>query len=395
MGAFELSYIHQRAAEVGVTNLKESVVNDIWTLKREREGVGMLSPFEQVAINNTVTAIGYEHRGDLTNSWSMSVEQASEEIIARRYALENAGYEAAKALFFDMPAHSTVLLFSPPPDDPYGRFKEKGYGGHSMAYFYHILPGEDDSSRTIKSLTFMHGLSIEEQAQILNNLHGEKVVEPTESSVLLNPVGVSVLTEDTASFKFLWSEIEKMYDTKFRDFILPPLKLAEEMLLNGRELQKSQNQVLSLMIDELAQEIAGGKSEHEIRIRWNIMLNLADSGRLSQDFSTDEKETTSLEPLSFYQAQAIFMHYQHLNYEPEQIATACGLSGSLSTSSSLSSTIFGTNEFTVNKEPTSTQENPDELYKWVCKKCGHSHDIDVPKGKYKATCDGCGVSGRC
>lgn len=390
MSAFNFEHIHQRVAEPGVTNLLTSVADEIWTLTSERMGPGMLSPFVQQATSNTVTATGYEHRGDLSKSYSLSLEQAPEAIIAIRYALEIAGYEKAKQLFFNLPPYSTVLLFSPPPEDTGGRFRELGYASHSMAYFYHILPGENENTRTIKSLTCMHRLSMEEQAQILNNLYGEDVVKPTERSVLLNPMGISVLTEDTASFKLLWSEIEKVYNAKHRDFILPPLKLAEEMLLNGRELQKSRDKVLALMIDELAQEIAMGKSEHEIRTRWNIMLNLADSRRLSQDFSTNKKETTSLEPLSIYQAQAIFMHYQHLDYEPKQIATACGLSGSSSTGPNLRDTLFGTKEYTVQSSQLSSKENSKNTLHCTCPTCKNIVDAKINNGKIH--CPECGAS---
>jgi hypothetical protein len=36
-----------------------------------------------------------------------------------------------------------------------------------------------------------------------------------------------------------------------------------------------------------------------------------------------------------------------------------------------------------------------ELYTWVCDKCGHVNDINVPLGIFKERCDGCGVSGKC
>lgn len=34
-------------------------------------------------------------------------------------------------------------------------------------------------------------------------------------------------------------------------------------------------------------------------------------------------------------------------------------------------------------------------YVWVCESCGHVNEIDVPNGKLKDCCDGCGMSGRC
>jgi len=384
MSAFNIEHIHHRRAERGVTNLVESVTDEIWTLTHERKGPGMLSSFEQQMANDAVTATGHEHRGDLSKSWALSVEQAPEPVIAKRYALENAGYEEAKKLFFDLPTHSTVLLFSPAPKDPNGRLKELGYAGHSMAYFYHILPGENERTRTIKSLTYMHGLSNKEQADILNMLHGEDVVQPTERSILLNPVGISTLTDDTASFQYIWSEMENEYSTKHRDFVLPPAKLAAEILLNGRKLRKSRDKVLALMIDELAAEIAMGKSEQEIRTRWNIMLNLADSGRLNKDFSTDtiNADAHSSKQLSTYQTQAIFMQYQHLNYEPQQISTACGLSGGIGSSQGIGNSIFTTNQYSV--ENSQTQGSSEQDMKCVkCPECGQTVDAIVTTSSVK------------
>src|SRR5205823_6068535 len=143
---------------------------------------------------------------------------------------------------YRLPDYSTVMFTSPPPDDDVidamtkkgdemnGYEKEK-----SMMYFYHILPGEHPKTKNVKALTVVHGFTKEDQAALLNMLMGASLVKPTTESIMLSPISNQHLGNGpgTRTFKQLWTEIEKFYNKKQRDFFLPSFEEAEEFLLDG------------------------------------------------------------------------------------------------------------------------------------------------------------------
>src|SRR3989344_1205920 len=224
----------RRLAEEGLSyDAKVASLKDqYWSLLAERTGT--LNNFTLDVSNDDrkVTAIGFEHRGDLDSTYEKSVREAESEVIAKRYDLENRGYEAVKKKFFELPLYSTVVLFSPPPSHD---MQKKGYGGDTSICFYHILPGETKDKRIIKSLALLNKFDEEDSASILNNLGDEKVL-PTEESILLSPIGIKSKDSNTGSLKTIWNSIEDQYQRKNYNFLLPPYELVENFLLHGDKL---------------------------------------------------------------------------------------------------------------------------------------------------------------
>lgn len=325
MAAFNLEHEQKRLVEID-SNLDRkisSVKKNLWTLLNERtETLGWFGL--EVDSDKKVVAEGYEQRGDLGNSYKLSVDYAPNNEIAKRYKLENDGYEKAKELLINSPLYSTVILASPPSE-----IKIDGYGDQSLMYFYHILPGETEDTRTIKALSWMNKLTREEQAEILNSFKVNKDVEPTAESILNNPVESVVFSNDTESFSVLWNKVEEVYSRKDRDFFCLPFTVMEQYLLNGDKLRERDNPVLTAMINEIAQRIARGDSAEDLETQWDIMLNLADLQLLHKEDSSLAEPFPRGTQLEFDRKGVIFKHYKHLAYEPRQMETPCGHSGGL------------------------------------------------------------------
>jgi len=183
MSAFRLEVERDRVNEAfraGMNQalIEQSVDDQLRSLLAERTQT--VHPFTLAVDGADVTARGFEHRGDLGNTYARSIKEAADVQRAGRFELENRGYEKAKEKFFDLPLYSTVVLMSPPPE-----VVIEGYPGYNLMYFYHILPGETDGKRTIKSLSFINKFEKQEQVEILRRIDPEVEVEATESSILL------------------------------------------------------------------------------------------------------------------------------------------------------------------------------------------------------------------
>src|SRR3989344_2723640 len=118
MPAFNLEHEQRRLAEQGISPGAKvvSVKDNLRTLVFERTHTP--SFFALTAKADEVTSVGYEHRGDLNNSFVRSEEEAPAQRIEARYALETQGYNKAREKFFTLPLYSTIMLISPPPDEP-------------------------------------------------------------------------------------------------------------------------------------------------------------------------------------------------------------------------------------------------------------------------------------
>lgn len=408
MAAWNHEHERSRLSEAGVTRERglSSTQQQLWSLLAER--TEDLNPFDlevDLALHGQgeVTAEGFSHRGDLSNSYQRSVQAAENETIVRRYQLENQGYEKARELFFDLPLYSTILLLSPPADVPI-----KGYGRQSMACFYYILPGEGENKRIIKSLALTHYFSQEEQAAILNNFLIREKVVPREESILLSPICIYGFgKDDRESLRIIWQEMEGVYSQKPRDFWLPSFEIIEEFLLHGEEIREREHPALSQMISEIAVWYASGDFPADFASKWKIMLNLADKELLHRDVS--EKKTvdgqmvsaTSTQKLfyfnnSFYRSDfergeidgTIFSYYQELNYEPRVVATQCGPSGGIGEGRDglfgSQEAVFTTNTFEAEREggeicQVCRQSNKDSHYH--CPSCERKYKDETNLSK--------------
>lgn len=392
MAAYNHEHERRRLHEPGIKNASKSVKGNIWGLLAERTGT--LHSFTIKTDNGNITsAPGYEHRGGLVKSYEKSEKEAGTDQLVERYRIETAGYEEAEKLFFELPYYSTVLLLSPAPEKIPQELKEQGYEGQSMAYFYHILPGEEKDRRVIKSLTWANHFDLEDQAKILNHFLGEGVVEESEESILLHPVGNCVFTQNTQSLRLLWDKIAEGYAEKDRKFILPPYRLIEEYLLNGRELQKNKHRVLSIMIDEIARLKVEGVADDELEHKWAIMLNLADQELLHKDISEQAPPVEYVWPVAYrfddrmYDSDPllVFEHHQHLNYTPRTVASHCGTSGGIGDNGVDSLlTSLTTRTFEAEKLYSSTDETSEPFKCPKCKKETH--------GRVGNSCPSCGIT---
>lgn len=318
MAAFHLENEQQRLREPGVTNGLGSMQGQLASLLAER--TDSLNGFTLFASLNAqaVTAPGFEHRGDLAEgSYSRSVDTAESEAVARRFALENTGYKKAQALFFDVPLHSTIVLFSPPP-----AVEIKGYAGESMVYFYHLLPGESEDKRVVKSLALKTRFSPEEQARFLGEFFGSEV-EPSEAGILLSPLAEIALTEDTKSFRRVWQALGDLYEERTRDFLWPPVTVAEDFLLNGQSASARRFPNTAAIINEVAGMIVRGEAGPELERAWRVMLNIADAemAGLHQDLTAN------------IPAKDRGVLFAQFDFAPRVVATSCGNSGGLGSSS--------------------------------------------------------------
>src|SRR3989344_8334193 len=283
MPAFNLEHERRRLAEQGMSpDVRVGSTRDnLRTLVFER--THMPSFFALTVKGENVTSIGYEHRGDLNNTFIKSEEEAPTERIAKRYALETQGYRQVREQFFVLPLHSTIMLFSPSPDKPI-----PGYPGHTPIYFYHILPGKKDDEREIKALSWDTWFSKDDQAQILDGFNPDTKVLPTEQSILTSPVSVKG-GEGTESFYMLWNSLRDYFKQKrYTHFSIPPAFLMEQYLLHGSELMRNQYLDLDIMIESLAQRLAKGASRDEIADDFDTMLGTGDKILLHKDWGRQE-----------------------------------------------------------------------------------------------------------
>lgn len=330
--SYNIQYEHNRLAEDGFLEASRriSLVENLRSEIAER--VQMVNPFELQLAASQVTAKGYEHRGDISSTFKKSedvAEQEGRDPVAKRFALENEGYEAAQKEFATRPLFSTVALFSPAPSIPI-----EGYPGYNLMYFYHILPGKEPGTRTIKALSYINHFDQKEQAEILENIERGKPISPTEEDILLSPRGVDSysVTPDTTSFRSIWKEVEKVYKRKQRDFKIPSVDVAENYLLFGEMAWKHRHAKIQSMMENIAQSIEYGVSENDedLQERWRILLNLADKELLHADFSEYMPIINVRLPLVEHtDARVLFDAYAHLNGDVRQTTTSCGTSGGL------------------------------------------------------------------
>lgn len=396
MAAWNNEHEISRLAEEGlgydakVTSLK----NQYWSLLAERTGTLNNFTLDVDNVNKKATAVGFEHRGDLDNSYGKSVKEAESEIVARRYNLENKGYEAVKKQFFELPLYSTIVLFSPPPSHDMQKF---GYGSDTSICLYHILPGQDDSKRTIKSLALLNKFTEEDSADVLNTLGTEKVL-PTEESILLSPRGVRAQESTTGSLKTIWNNIEKQYEQQHYDFVLPPYEIVENFLLHGDKL-KDKHTTLSAMIDHLAHKYARGELDQDFQKKWHIMLNLADQELLHKDetrpVSIGEKVFT------YSVSQTLFEAHAHLDHKPRMVAGNCGNSGSEMDSLTKNplkalnaSTLLTTNTFEVEKGPCEECGKSSSDNHYHCPDCKKQYANETDKVERTKECN-CGFKFGC
>lgn len=381
MPAFNLEHEHRRLREEGLTPAaaKQSVKDSISTYLFERNKLP--SPFWLSVQGGKVQAVGYEQRGDLDNSFQKSVAEAGTSPIEKRYQLENKGYEEAKKMFFAAPLHATVLLLSPPPDDPL-----PGYPGHSMAYFYHILPGKDSQSRTIKALSWVHELDTVEQAELLRHLGAGQAV-PSEESILTHPVAVADFGSNTGSFHMLWDTISMFHRRRSRNFSLPGGDFMEDLLLYGQEIWDKRYPKLAAMRDNLAERTVLGETQPQIGKDWDIMLNLAELEFAHIDISHRVAEPTLQDFVSVTRkGRTIFDEHRHLSYAPTLVNTSCGASGGMGTYGSVTTATFD-----VSRSTTFSDSGEKTLHCKSCPLCG-AFDITATIANGRITCPICAGS---
>ncbi len=396
MPAFNLEHEQRRLAERGISYAAKvaSAKKSLSTLAYERTHAP--SFFNLTVRGDQVTSVGYEHRGDLNNSFIKSEEESPTETIERRYALETQGFNKARERFFTLPLHSTIMLISPSPDKPI-----PGYPGHTPIYFYHILPGKKDNEREIKALSFDTWFNREDQAQILNGFNPDTKVLPTEQSILTSPVSVSK-GEGTESFYTLWNSLRDYFKQKgYTHFAVPPAFLIEQYLLHGQDIMRSQHLDLDVMIGNLAQRLANGATRDEIADDFDVMLGRADKDLLHKDWGHQESLHMNVPKhadLDVPPAFVIFQQNRHLGENVRQVMTFCGMSGGMKASGP-----FGTpvNEATVNtwsftakkgiaetNESTSLQETTKLCC--TCPFCRREVEAIIEGGKI--TCPDCDAS---
>ena len=395
MPAFNLEHEQRRLAEQGMPDSAKvpSARDNLRTLVFERTHTP--SFFVLTARAGKVTSVGYEHRGDLTNTFAKSEEEAQTARIEARYALENKGYRKASEQFFELPLHSTIMLISPPPNEPI-----PGYPGHTPIYFYHILPGQTQDEREIKALSWDTWFTMEDQAQILNGFNPDAWVLPTEESILTSPINVSG-KEGTQSFHMLWEALRDYFRKKgYTHFAVPQGVLMEQYLLHGEELMRNQHSELDVMMESLAQRLAGGATRDEIADDFDIMLGKGDKDLLHKDWGHQQtihmnvpRHTIPDRPPAF----AVFQQNRYLGENVRQVMTFCGMS------TGMKATPFGspkteaqvnTWSFTVKKGISETKEEgtSQEQTKLCCTCPFCSREVEAVIGGGKITCPDCKAS---
>lgn len=334
MPAFNLDDERKRLREPGLSQQAktDSTRDSVRTYLMERTGAP--SYFRLEANPEAVTAVGYEQRGDLDNSYAKSVQEAEKDDIAKRYRLENEGYAEVKKQFFDLPLYSTIMLFSPSPDVPI-----PGYPGHGMTYFYHILPHAEKKKRVIKALAIKNYFTKDEQAEILTTIGAKAQVSPTEEGILRTPVAAYSGTEDAGSMGMLWEKVDEVYSRRPReaDFPRPSFNVLKRYMLHGKELWDKKHQALSLMTEDMAKRIIRGESDENLAKDWDIMLNLADKELLHEDVSPALPGEDMVLRVIPDRETVIFDRYRHLSFAPRRMPTPCGLSAGLGTYSTQAS----------------------------------------------------------
>lgn len=398
--SYNIQYEHNRLAEEGFIEASRRI-SLVENLRAEiAERVQMVNPFELHLNASQVTAKGYEHRGDISSTFKKSEDVAEEQgrdPVAKRFALENEGYEAAKKEFATRPLFSTVALFSPAPRVPI-----EGYPGYNLMYFYHILPGEKPDTRTIKALALINRFDKREQAEILENIERGKPVSPTEEDILLSPRGIdsSSVIPDTTSFRTIWKEVENVYKRKERDFKIPSVDVAESYLLFGEMAWKHRHAKIQTMMESIAQSIEYGISENDedLQERWRILLNLADRELLHADFSEHMPVVNvRLQRVENADARVLFDAYAHLNGDVRQTTTSCGASGGIGKKSifvnplqtliqqaQISTASF---EIHISNPLENVIEEDEEFDGFECPRCPYK--TTKPVGE---SCPGCGLT---
>lgn len=398
MPAFNLEHEQRRLAEPGILHSTKvpSARDSLRTLVFERTHTP--SFFALTAREDEVTSVGYEHRGDLNSTFVRSEEQAQTARIEARYALENKGYRKAREQFFKLPLHSTIMLISPPPNEPI-----PGYPGHTPIYFYHILPGQTEDEREIKALSWDTRFSKNDQAQILNGFNPDTQVLPTEESILTSPVSVSG-GEGTQSFYTLWEALREYFRKKgYTHFTAPPAVVMEQYLLHGERLMRNQHSELDVMIENLAQRLADGATRNEIADDFDTMLGRGDKDLLHKDWGHQPTIHMNIPrhiDLDRPQAFVLFQQNKHLGENVRQVMTFCGMSGGMKASSP-----FGTIQpnqeapvntwsFTEKKGIAEAKENDtiQEQTKLCCTCPFCSREVEAVIGGGKITCPDCEAS---
>ncbi len=395
MPAFNLEHEQRRLAEQGISPGAKvvSVKDNLRTLVFERTHTP--SFFALTARADEVTSVGYEHRGDLSNSFVKSEEEAPTARIEARYALENEGYRKAREQFFKLPLHSTIMLISPPPDEPI-----PGYPGHTPIYFYHILPGQTQDEREIKALSWDVWLSKDDQAQILNGFNPDTRVLPTEESILTSPISVSG-GEGTQSFHAIWNSLREYFRKKgYTHFAIPSGLVMEQYLLHGSEIMRNQHLELDVMMESLAQRLASGATRNEIADDFDTMLGRGDKDLLHKDWGHQQtmhmdipRHTIPDRPPAF----AVFQQNKYLGENVRQVMTFCGMSTGMKT------TPFGppkeeapvnTWSFTAKRGIAEDKENnvAQEQTRLCCTCPFCSREVEAVIGGGKITCPDCKAS---
>ncbi len=368
----ELSRIDEMKA-IGRTReeILPTVKSNLSAYLYERQGA--LSPFSLTAEPAKVSQSGYEHRGDgdLSASYSKSVEEAGADVIKRRYEVENAGWEMAKRKFFQLPVGSTVFLSSCTPDKSI-----PGYAGHNNAYLYHILPHEsgDQDKRTIKAITWVNYFTKEEQINVLKSIDPFAHVEESEESILLSPVAAYPFGDSIASFRLIWEKLREEYQKKKREpgFRMPSSDFVEGLLMHGKEVWERKYPTLAAMSNNSSSRLVDGRIDDQFKLDWDIMLNHADelfngqsaSGptlKIHEDVShkIPSKEIVQINLKRDYAGSPskktdnmfIFNQFRHLSYQPKPKATACGLSSGMGFYGITNSATVTTGTFIVQATP--------------------------------------------
>ena len=386
MAAFNLEHEQRRLSEPGITYSAKvkSTKDSLRTLVAERTYAP--SFFELTAAEQEVTSVGYKHRGDLDHSYAKSVEEAPTERIAKRYGLENRGYGKVKEQFFELPLHSTIMLFSPPPDEAI-----PGYPGHSFAYFYHILPGESQDERTIKALAWVNGFSKEDQAEILNSYGAGERVLPTEESILTSPISLS-LDNGTQSFQRIWESLRGYFKDKgYSGFICPSSAVMQEYLLHGEAVMKNQHFELDVMMDSLARRLASGATRDEVADDFDTMLGTGDKALLHKDWGHQPNIHMNIPrhaDSDSLQAAIIFQQNRHLGQDVRQVMTFCGMSGGMKMSNTFgitqpnNETQINSWTFTVKNESEQTSQEQTKLC-CTCPFCKKQVEAEIGGGRIK------------
>ncbi len=405
MPAFNLEHDQRRLMEAGLSDEAkvQSTYDNVRTLINER--TGMPSHFDMLVGRNQVTSIGYEQRGDISNSFEKSVQEATKNQIAVRYAMENLGFEEVKKNFFTLPLHSTILMFSPPPDKPI-----PGYPGHSMAYFYHIQPGENKDERNIRAVAWINNFSKEEQADLLNDIRGEEEVkvQPYEGSILTSPASVMRgFSNDTESFRTIWGKIgQKFLEKEHRNFVLPPTGLMETILLRGDKFMKEKFPELDSVMMDLAERVSRGETQSEIAEQFNIMLNMADQQLLYKDLGKFEEVT--MKPVQVKEVRAeesppppvatILQRNRHLRTNVRTVDTTCDVSGGMAVGEEGEASEAGVTSwsFKAKKEGSGVDAASiiieTKTLECTCPFCNEKVNAKIGGGKITCTNEDCGKS---